>query len=72
MEHYFFDLVGEDTQYDHRGQRFADPEKARSVAELMALDLATEADSSWIGWSIKVSNATGSHLFSVPVVASLG
>jgi hypothetical protein len=47
MNHYFFDLVSEGaSQYDHRGRLFADPEKARGLAELMAMDLAIEADGS--------------------------
>jgi hypothetical protein len=71
MNQYFFDLVREGaSQYDYRGRLFADPEKARGLAELMAIDLAIEADGSWLGWSIKVCNAKGLHLFSVPVVAS--
>jgi hypothetical protein len=47
MNHYFFDIVSEGaSQYDHRGRLFADPEKARGLAELMAMDLAIEADGS--------------------------
>jgi hypothetical protein len=71
MSHYFFDLVREGaSQYDYRGRLFADPDKALRLAELMAMDLAIEADESWLGWSIKVCNAKGLHLFSVPVVAN--
>jgi hypothetical protein len=37
------------------------------MAELIALDLAVDTESEWIGWDIRVSNAGGHHFLTVPV-----
>jgi hypothetical protein len=43
------------------------PDKARQMAELIALDLGIEPDGSWFGWSVDVLDQAGRRLFSVPV-----
>jgi hypothetical protein len=68
MQKYFFDLVGEDgSQYDYRGRVLAAPDKAYRLAELIALDLDIRGEGEWSGWSIKVRDAQGQQIFSVPV-----
>jgi hypothetical protein len=68
MRRYFFDVVGRKrAEYDYRGRDFPAPDKAFRLAELMALDLAMEADDEWAGFSVKVRNADGGELFQVPV-----
>jgi hypothetical protein len=37
------------------------------MAELVALDLAVENASEWIGWAVKVRNALGQYFFTIPV-----
>ena len=71
MTTYFFDRVGKDrSEYDYRGHAFQTPEKARQMAELIAIDLSIEPDAPWFGWSVYVRDVRGTKLFSVPVCAS--
>jgi hypothetical protein len=68
MKRYFFDLVsGERSEYDFRGRECCTLEAARQVAELIALDLEVMDEGCWTGWTINVRNASGQHIFSVPV-----
>jgi hypothetical protein len=68
MKTYFFDLVsGQRSEYDHRGHNLPSVEAAHQVAELIALDLGIEPDGKWCGWTIKVQNAYGRQVFSIPV-----
>jgi hypothetical protein len=68
MGQYFFDRVSETrAEYDYRGFPFATPEKARQLAELIAIDLGIEGEGSWCGWFIDVRNAYGEKFFSIPV-----
>jgi hypothetical protein len=70
MQRYFFDIVGgQRSNCDYRGREFPTPEGAFELAELMALDLAIDANDERIGYSINVSTADGRKLFSVPVQA---
>jgi hypothetical protein len=70
MQRYFFDRVSEAcSEFDYRGCELATVECAAEMAELMALDLAIDATSEWTGWAIKVSNAAGQHVVTVPILA---
>jgi hypothetical protein len=67
---YFFDRVGKDrAEYDYKGHPFQTPEKARQMAELIALDLGMEPDGTWFGWSVDVLDQRGKRFFSIPVGA---
>jgi hypothetical protein len=71
MSKYFFDRVGrERTEYDYHGRVFPGPDKARELAELIALDLEIEPDGRWLGWCIDVRNAYGEQFCKIPVRAS--
>ena len=70
MGQYFFDRVSQGrAEYDYQGRAFGSPEKARELAELIALDLEIEPDGRWSGWSIDVRNALGERFFTIPVRA---
>ena len=70
MKRFFFDVSSKShTQYDYRGREFAQPEQARELAELMALDFECSDDGNWAGMEVQVRNIAGSCLFSVPVRA---
>ena len=67
---YFFDRVGENrAEYDYKGCAFQTPEKARQMAELIALDLGIESEGAWFGWSVDVLDVRGKRFFSIPVCA---
>jgi hypothetical protein len=67
---FFFDRVGKDrAEYDYKGCAFQSPDKARQMAELIALDLGIEADGAWFGWRVDVLDVRGKRFFSVPVGA---
>jgi hypothetical protein len=71
MGKYFFDRVGEGrAEYDYKGRLFTTPEKARQLAELIALDLGIEHDSRWSGWTVEILNAEGEKIYSIPVSES--
>ena len=68
MKRYFFDLVSLDrSEYDFRGHECSSLEHAFQMAELIALDLELRSEGEWSGWTVKVRNRDGKHLFSVPV-----
>jgi hypothetical protein len=70
MVKYFFDRVGcSRREYDYEGRIFPTPDKARQMAELIALDLGIEPERKWFGWTVDVRNAQGQKFFSVPVCA---
>jgi hypothetical protein len=70
MQRYFFDRVSETgAEFDFRGCEFANVEAAAEMAELIALDLGLDDHNEWVGWNVKVSNATGQHILTVPVRA---
>lgn len=70
MGKYFFDRIGQDrAEYDYHGRAFASPEKARELAELIALDLEIESDGRWAGWAVDVRNAYNERFFTIPVRA---
>jgi len=70
MNKFFFDRVSRDrSEYDYRGLEFPTLEKARQLAELIALDLGIEDEGSWAGWTISVRSADGKQLLTIPVRA---
>lgn len=65
---YFFDRVGKDrAEYDYKGYTCQTLEKARQMAELIALDLEMEPDGAWFGWRVDVFDQRGKRFFSIPV-----
>jgi hypothetical protein len=68
MKRYFFDVASPShTHYDYCGREFAQPEKAKELAELIALDLGCSDDNGWVGTEVRVLDIAGLRLFSVPV-----
>ena len=66
MRRYFFDLVNSGrAEFDYRGREMASADKARQLAELIAIDESTHGDR--LGWQVKVSDATGKAYFFVPI-----
>jgi hypothetical protein len=67
MQRYFFDFIeGDHTEHDFKGQELRTAEAAFRVAELMAIDESLEATR--MGWTLRVSDAAGKQLFSIPIV----
>jgi hypothetical protein len=72
MKRFFFDVSYKThVRYDYQGRDFAQPEQARELAELIALDLEC-SDSSTPGSEaqvreVQVRNVGGTCLFSVPI-----
>jgi len=72
MKRFFFDVSYKTyVQYDYQGRDFAQPEQARELAELIALDLEC-SDSETPGTEVQVCevqvrNVGGTCLFSVPI-----
>lgn len=68
MQRYFFDRVnGTCLEFDYHGCELGTVASAVELAELIAIDLAIDAESEWTGWAIKVSNAFGQHFQTIPV-----
>lgn len=68
MTRYFFDRVtSQRSEYDYSGKMLESLERARQLAELIAMDLSMEPDDEWSGWSVNVRRPDGLQLFSVPV-----
>jgi hypothetical protein len=73
MEPFFFDLLGTtSSSYDYHGRHLGSPYEARDLAEMMALDLSCSETEDWVGSKIKVRDAAGTTLFSIPVLPSYG
>lgn len=67
MKRFFFDVSFKThVRYDYQGRDFAQPEQARELAELIALDFEC-SDSDTPGAEVQVRNITGACLFSVPI-----
>ena len=66
MKRFFFDVSYKThVQYDYQGRDFAQPEQARELAELIALDLeCSESDTP--GSEVQGRNVGGTFRFSVP------
>jgi hypothetical protein len=68
MKRFFFDVsFNTHVHYDYQGRDFAQPEQARELAELIALDLECSSDSDTPGTEVQVRNIAGACLFSVPI-----
>ena len=67
MKRFFFDVSFKThVRYDYQGRDFAQPEQARELAELIALDFEC-SDNDSLGGEVQVRNITGTCLFSVPI-----
>lgn len=67
MKRYFFDVVDQThAEHDFKGYELKNPEAAFRMAELIAIDESMEGTR--IGWNVRVSNAAGKQLFSIPIV----
>ena len=67
MKRFFFDVSYQTyVHYDYQGRDFAQPEQARELAELIALDLEC-SDCEIPGTEVQVRNVGGTCLFSVPI-----
>jgi hypothetical protein len=68
MKRFFFDVsFNSHVHYDYQGRDFAQPEQARELAELIALDLECSSDNEAPGTEVQVRNIKGTCLFSVPI-----
>jgi len=68
MKRFFFDVsFNTHVHYDYQGRDFAQPEQARELAELIALDLECSSDGETPGAEVQVRNITGICLFSIPI-----
>ncbi len=69
MHRYFFDLVTRSyVHYDYQGRDFDQSEKARHLAELIALDVeCCDTDDELTGREVQVRDISGRHLFSIPI-----
>ena len=68
MQRYFFDVATRAyVQYDYHGREINNPEQARELAELIALDIECTEGDNLAGAEIQVRNVNGEHLYSVPV-----
>jgi hypothetical protein len=67
MKRFFFDVSYKThVHYDYQGRDFAQPDQARELAELIALDLeCSESDTP--GSEVQVRNISGTCLFTVPI-----
>jgi hypothetical protein len=67
MKRFFFDVsFNTHVHYDYQGRDFAQPEQARELAELIALDMEC-SESEVQGSEVQVRNIAGACLFSVPI-----
>jgi len=68
MQRYFFDVAARTyVQYDYHGRDIHNPEQARELAELIALDIECTDGDDLAGAEIQVRNVSGQHLYSVPI-----
>jgi hypothetical protein len=68
MKRYFFDVVSQSrAEYDYSGLEFPSPEKARQLAELMALDLQVCPQGDWDASTVSVRDCLGQLFFSMRV-----
>jgi hypothetical protein len=71
MKRFFFDVAAKShLQRDYQGREFQNPEQARELAELIALDLECSDAGDWAGAEVQVHTDKGARLFSVPVRCS--
>jgi len=68
MRRFFFDVAAKTyIQYDFHGREFADPNSAREVAEIIALDRECTDEDAQSGSEVQVRDVSGRWLFSIPV-----
>jgi len=68
MLRYFFDVATRTyVQYDYHGREINNPEQARELAELIALDIECTDGDDLAGGEIQVRNVSGERLYSVPI-----
>lgn len=68
MKRFFFDVSSKShIRYDYQGREFAQPEQARELAELIALDFECSDDGDCAGMEVQVRNISGTCLFTIPV-----
>ena len=68
MLRYFFDVATRTyVQYDYHGREINNPEQARELAELIALDIECTEGDDLAGGEIQVRNVRGEQLYSVPI-----
>jgi hypothetical protein len=68
MQRYFFDVATHAyVQYDYHGREINNPEQARELAELIALDIECTDGDELAGGEIQVRNVSGQQLYSVPI-----
>jgi hypothetical protein len=68
MKRYFFDLaIKSYVQYDFQGRDLEQPDQAREMAELIALDIECTEGEEMGGAEVQVRNIGGQKLFSVPI-----
>ncbi len=68
MTRFFFDYTAkEQSLLDYGGHEFRSPQAAVEFAQAIAHDLKHSLTDNWLGWCIKVRNAGGMTLSSVPV-----
>jgi hypothetical protein len=53
--------------YDYQGRELAQPDQARDIAELIALDIECIDGDTSLGVEVQVRNAGGQKLFAVPI-----
>jgi hypothetical protein len=68
MNRYFFDVATRSSvHYDYQGRELAQPDQARDIAELIALDIECIDGDTSLGVEVQVRNAGGQKLFAVPI-----
>ncbi|MGH6767621.1 MAG: DUF6894 family protein [Xanthobacteraceae bacterium] len=71
MPRFYFDLVDDQTVYDHKGVSLPDQQEAQNFATTFARELI-EAKSellgeSWTAWSIRVSDGRFQPVLTIPL-----
>jgi hypothetical protein len=68
VQRLFFDVLGAaSSSYDYHGHAVKNSDEARDRAELIAMDLGHSETEDWAGFEVRVRDASGATLFSVPV-----
>ena len=68
MNRYFFDVAAKSyVQYDYKGRDMEQPQQARELAELIALDIECIDGDGSSSLEVQVRNVGGQMLFAVPI-----
>ena len=66
MRRYFFDVrTGTRIRYDYRGREFDRFDKAKEMAELIALDIGCSDTETELDGEVQVRNVAGQRLYSI-------